>query len=348
MLREASAVHELDWCEKTMSVLREKQYEACERRLSAYPPYGLFSPMATDAQAQVFWERSFYHSEAGNASLITLAALRHKVLAQLPTEALYLSSGESALLERLLISEGRVVSQNWDEIDAAEALTRRLWCSFVSEGENWALELPEVLWEPLLKAYHDPQYRKARSRLFRFDATIHGLLYIAGFLHAGQPRAFFLRDVMENTDALAQTIANRYMKASFEYIAEAEGDMVLVHPGLADPGWLMANLRWGGEITLTLNEDTLAGGMNGTLPEEEPLHEAMRVALDDHMRPEWEAEEAAEDLRLLAKQGVTLPAMGEVLDSMICVRRTAAMQSALQRLYDSTPHWVGMTANLQH
>ncbi|MPN43868.1 hypothetical protein SDC9_191429 [bioreactor metagenome] len=104
----------------------------------------------------------------------------------------------------------------------------------------------------------------------------------------------------------------------------------------------------GGEITLTLNEETLAGGMNGILPEEEPLHEAMRAALDGFTRPEWDAEDAAEDLRFLAKQGVTLRDMEEVLATMLSVRPTPAMHNALRRLHESTPHWIGMTAHLRH
>ena len=348
MLREINAVHESDWIEKTMSELREKQFEACERRLSAYPSIGLFSPQATNAQAQTLLECSFYHNEPGQTGLITLAALRQKVLDQLPVEALFLSHAESVLLERLLISKGRIASANWDEIDAAEALARRLWCSFSATDDAWTLELPDALQEPLLLAFNNPEYAQAKSRLFRYDATIHGLLYIAGFLHSSQPLAFFMKDVMDRSDQLAQNIAYRYMKATFEYIADTGREIILVHPGLADPNNLIDTMGFSGEITLTLNEETLAGGMSGILPEEEALHEAMRAALEGMLRPEWDAEEAAEDLRLLAKQGVALDKMGEVMGTMICVSPTPAMKIALQRLYDSTPHWIGMTANLQH
>ena len=348
MLREASMVHEQDWCEKTMSVLREKQYEACERRLSAYPSIGLFSALATDAHAQTLLECSFYANEPGNGVLATIAGLREKVLRQLPVEALFLSNGESVLLERLLVADGRISSTNWDEIDAAEALASRLWCSFSAEGEEWTLELPQALQEPLLLAFNDPMYTQAKARLFRYDATIHGLLYIAGFLHSYQPLAFFMKDVMERQDELAQNIAYRYMKATFEYIADVDREVILVHPGLADPNRLIMMMGHDGEITLTLNEDTLAGGMNGLLPEEEALHENMRAALEGFMRPEWDAEEAAEDLRILAKQGVSLSEMDEVMASVVCVRPTLAMRSALKALYNNTPHWIGMSANLKH
>ena len=51
MLREG-IFHE-DWSELTMSMMREKQFEACERRLFAHPGVSLFSEKATEADAQV-------------------------------------------------------------------------------------------------------------------------------------------------------------------------------------------------------------------------------------------------------------------------------------------------------
>ncbi len=348
MLREASVTHDTDWAEKTMSELREKQFEACERRLSAFPAMGLFSPLASDLHAQALLERSFYHNEAGNDGLVSLDALRKQVLAQLPLEALYLSNGESVLLERLLVADGHIHSANWDEIDAAEALARRLWCTFSTQGEHWALDMPEMLRMPLLKAYNDPLYTRAKARLYRFDATISGLLYIAGFLHAAQPLHFFMDEVMERSDALAQSIAYRYLKATFEYIADTNHEIILVHPGLADPNRLISMMNRDRVIALTLNEDTLAGGMSGMLPEEESLHQMIRAVLDGFTRPEWEADEAAEDLRLLAKQGVPLQDMTEVMASMLCVQATDTMHLALRRLHESTPRWIGMTAALRH
>ncbi len=348
MLREASVAHEADWYEKTMSMLREKQFEACERRLSTYPEGGLFDPGTTDAQAQDLLSCSFYQSEPGNEGLATIESLRQKVLERLPVEALYLSRGESALMERLLVAEGRISSDDWDEIDAAEALASRLWCSFSDEGDVWTLELAPVLLEPLLLAYNDPAYQKARSRLFRYDATIHGILYIAGFLHSSQPLSFFLNDVMERTDALAADIGYRYIKASFEYLADRGREIVLMHPGLADPRRMMVELGFQTEFTLSLTEEALAGGMNGLLPEEEPLHRRMSAALTGMTRPEWDAEEAAEDLRLLAKQGVELAEMEAVMASMITALPTGEMRAALRDLFNNTPHWIGMNAHLKH
>ncbi|MDD3213453.1 MAG: hypothetical protein PHY64_07255, partial [Eubacteriales bacterium] len=149
-------------------------------------------------------------------------------------------------------------------------------------------------------------------------------------------------------DAQAINIAYRYLKATFEYIDDLDRCILLMHPGLADPKRLIDNLIGFSNITLSLSEETLAGGMNGILPEEEPLHNDMRSALEGKMRPEWDAQEAAEDLRLLAKQSVSLQEMETVMASVICVLPTQDMKTAVKQLYDRTPHWIGMTANLRH
>ena len=48
VLREGM-IH-VDWSELTMSMMREKQFEACERRLLSYPSVGLFSEEATEVE----------------------------------------------------------------------------------------------------------------------------------------------------------------------------------------------------------------------------------------------------------------------------------------------------------
>ena len=89
-----------------------------------------------------------------------------------------------------------------------------------------------------------------------------------------------------------------------------------------------------------------AGGMNGMLPEEVPLHEAMCGALVGALRPEYDLGEAADDLRMLVKQGVELHELEEVMSSMLSVMPTQAMKHALKRLYQCTPHWLGLQTAL--
>jgi len=348
MLRETSLIHEQDWSEKTLSILREKQFEACERRLSQTLQFSLFSPQATNTFAQKLFEQSYFASEFSGDRLVTVDKLRAEVLKLLPYEAHYLSSAENALVEQLLLSGGRLSSRNWEEIPAAEALASRLWCSFQSNGDAWTLELAQELRDPLVKAFTREKHSGARTRTFRYDVTIHGLLYITGFLPSLQPREMFKRDVLKPKTEWADIIANRYIKASFEYITDDREQAVLLHPALADPYRLLWTLGGTVNAAITLTEESLLGGMNGLLTEEIPLHESMLSELRGNLRPEWNADEAADDLRFLVKQNVSHEDLEAVMASMLCIRPTEALQQALTNLYNNTPRWIAMSANLLH
>ena len=342
MLREGM-LH-VDWCEMTMSMMREKQFEACERRLFAYPSVGLFSEEATELDAMRLLAGSFEHQD--QQMLISLHELRERVMFRLPLEAQYVSIGEMQLLERLLVNEGEILLGDWDDIGAAEALVRRLWCSFRATDEEWILTLPKCLHEPIRLATHMPEAVAARERVFRFDATIHGLLYIAGLLHSAQPVDVFVREVMRREDQIALEVAQRYLQATFEYITDASGDLILLHPGLADPYRMFQLQPVDGIFTLELSQELIAGGMNGILPEEIPLHETLCGVLRGALRPEFDLGSAAEDLRMLAKQGVELHEMEEVMAAMLTVLPTQPMKDALKMLYQCTPHWMGLKTAL--
>ena len=345
MLREGM-LH-ADWCDRTMSMMREKQFEACERRLFAHPGIALFSEKATDQDAQILFSGSFEdtHGQSGGA-LVTLDQLRRRVADRLPLEAIYISIGEMQLLERLLMNDGEIRLGEWDDVSAAEALVKRLWCSFRVDGEDWILYLPKALRAPLMTAIHAPEALTARERLFRFDATIHGLLYIAGLLHSSQPIGVFLQEVMYRRDEQAMQVAQFYLQSSFEYVTDSAGDLILLHPGLADPYRLFGMQPLEGIFTLELSQELIAGGMNGMLPEEVALHEAMCGALNGALRPEFDLAEAAEDLRMLAKQGVSLRELETVMASMLTVLPTEKMKDALKQLHLCTPHWMGLKTTL--
>ena len=334
----------VDWGEMTMSMMREKQFEACERRLFAYPSVGLFSQKATELDAMRLLSGSF--EKTNDQMLTTLSELRQRVMFRLPLEAQYVSVGEMQLLERLLMNDGEILLGEWDDIGAAEALVRRLWCSFRADGEEWTLMLPKALHESIMLAIHMPEMAAARERVFRFEATIHGLLYIAGLLHSAQPVDVFMREVMRRDDDLAMEVALRYLQSTFEYVTDANGDLILLHPGLADPYRMFQMQPVEGIFTLELSQEVIAGGMNGILPEEIPLHEMLCGALRGALRPEFDLGEAAEDLRMLAKQGVELHEMEEVMASMLSVLPTQPMKDALKMLYQCTPHWMGLKTAL--
>ena len=86
----------------------------------------------------------------------------------------------------------------------------------------------------------------------------------------------------------------------------------------------------------------MLGGMNGILQEEVASCEAMRGALVGAVRPEYDPDEALEDLRMMAKQGARLSEMREVLESMLCVLPTPHMLAVLTQLHLQTVRWMGM------
>lgn len=336
-----------DWCEMTMSMMREKQFEACERRLFAHPGVCLFSETATELDAQLLLTGSFDDAEGlSGRALVCLDQLRRAVMERIALEAMYISAAEMQLVERLLVNGGELLLSDWDDIGAAEALVRRLWCGFRADGDRWYLLLPEKLHAPIMQAIHTPQAHIAQERLLRFDATIHGLLYIAGLLHSAQPAMVFLQEVMQRQDEAALQIARRYLQATFEYMTDASGDLILLHPGLADPYRLVGQQPVEGIFTMQLSQELIAGAMNGLLPEEISLHEAMCGALHGALRPEYDTAEAAEDLRMLVKQGVGLAELENVMASMLAVYPTLRMKDALKNLFQCTPHWMGLKTAL--
>ena len=328
----------------TMSMMREKQFEACERRLFAYHPVSLFAEEATELDTMKLLEGSY--EPANRGMLVTLKQLRERVMMRLPLEIQFVSVSEMNLIERLLACDGDMLLGDWDDIAAAESLVRRLWCSFRADGEEWRLLLPKALHEPMKLSMHMPDTAAARERVFRFDATIHGLLYIAGLLHSSQPVDVFMREVMRRNDEFAVHVARCYLQSTFEYVMDANGDLILLHPGLADPYRMFRKYPLQGIFTLELSQELIAGGMNGILPEEIALHETLCGALNGALRPECDLAEVAEDLRMLAKQGVSLREMEEVMTSMLSVLPTQPMKDALKMLYQCTPHWMGLNTAL--
>lgn len=338
MLRETN-VQTLTWADKTMSVLKARQLEACENRLASLPAFGLFDG-CTAANVETLWACSFDAQENPiQAQLHDPQSLQAQVLTTLPAEAALLSMEEHQLLERMLALGGRCELLDWEESTAAESLVRRLWCTISRKEERIFITLPKELMMPLLLITSSKKHEEIRDKLFRYDATIRGLMYIGGLLHISEPLRHLMADVLDGTYAQSEKLAMRYIRTSYDYTYDSRGQMLLLHPGLAEPEELLTRLMIRPETRLELDETTMLGAMGGILPEEKPLFDMMYGLLVGSVRPEISVEEAVEDLRMLAKQGVSLHEMNEVLASLLTVRPTQAMLSGVQQLYLMTPRW---------
>lgn len=329
------------WCDKTMSVMREQQLEACQDRLSRCPANGIFGELCDD-EAEKLFHFSFYAQER-RAPVPSRQEMCEKVLGHVSREACFLSAREDELVKRMLMEGGETYLSDWDEISAAEGLISRLWCTLrLSREEHAVLRLEEALVGLITQAMLTERYSLIREKLFSFDATLHSLLYLSGFLHAGVPAAHFGQQLAEIGEGNAEIYIARYLKASFDYVQTGQGEILLLHPGLADPDHLISTLSRMQPPETHLTREMMLGGMNGILPEEVASCEAMRGALCGAVRPEYGEEEALEDLRMMAKQGAALAEMREVMESMLCVLPTPRMTDALAQLHLQTVRWMGM------
>ena len=81
------------------------------------------------------------------------------------------------------------------------------------------------------------------------------------------------------------------------------------------------------------------------MPEERSCFNRLYGLLQGATRPEIGVEDAVEDLRILVKQGVSLPVMQEVLRSMLTINPTREMLSAVADLHRMTPRWGALRMN---
>lgn len=345
MLREGN-VKSLHWADKTMSILRERQMEASLSRLSACPAKGLFSG-CDDVMVEDLWRHTYDALENPVlTSLHTTRGLQRLVTARLAAEAALLSIEEHELLERVIVLGGKAELFN-DEVTVAESLVRRMWCTFDVTDGRLCLLLPETLLVPLSNMLLTPTHLEIRAKLEQFDNFINWLLHLTGFLHYREPLRYLLRHVVAGTYADQETIALRYLRIAFDYIYDEHGEMILLHPGLAEPERLLKPRRG---VSLPMPDPRMfpANFEPGSLlPEEIPVYERLIGLLAGAVRPELTEDMAVRDLIMLAKQGVSFEESAEVLSSLLTILPTAAMLDGLRMLHAHTPRWCSLTTALE-
>lgn len=332
------------WSDKTMSVLKSQQLTACEERLLKCPGTGIFE--GPDDWRDLFAVSYYAEENIKKIDLTALETLRARVLSCLPIEAALLSEGEESLVQRLMFSDGETQLISWEEMTFAEALVRRLWCtvSLSEDHDTVTLKLQPALLEPLSGAMGTEEYASAREKLFALDATLHGLLYLTGFLYANVPVSHFMRDILKREDETTRLMLLRSLRAAYDFTFDAQGDMLLLHPGLADPEKLLRGLHLSDIPEPVVTQEMLLGGMNGMLTEEKPSCEMLGGALSGALRPEYTVEDAVEDLKIMVKQGAPFSELREVMVNMLVVLPTDRMLAALRLLYMETVRWTGVPA----
>ena len=325
------------WQEKTIEAMHRRRFEQRvaqlaplgAARLEALPPAALARKL----------EQSWQDVERKPMRTQQLSLVWKTVLSTIELQADCLSREEHELVERALILGGSAPIEDTLELDAARALSLRLWASvgLVSGKPVIELELPVL--QPVARAFARPENERLRQQLSELEGVLSCTLYRVGAMDDRQPQQLILRELFGSCahDELLIQLARRYLWASYDCV-DYSGGVMLVHPALADPSCLIAATRR--KNGLLLPAAMTAPAPLDILPEEIPLQEGLERTIADALRDGCRAGDVARNLRFLCKQGAPLSALEEVLQESLIVFVSPAMRGALSNMYYMLPKWV--------
>lgn len=323
------------WTDRTMSNLRAGRLESCERDLAELGGSGLFEEKTTDLDAERLFGISWMKGEEKIPRLHKVEEMRAQVLSQFAQEFALLSPEEHDLVLKMTVMGGEYPLYDWNDLVPARSLIRRLWCRLHPERKNW-LVFPKALGLFALAAAVSDETGKIREIVDQTIETVENTLYLAGAMAADT----VIRDLgfrlQGSTAAGMEHLYRRLLLSAFDTVTDLRGRLILIHPGLADPyGFLEQPERLQVGRDQRYMEDIYASLMDV----EDPLYDRMLESLQGLMRPEAVAEDTAEDLMLLAKQGAPLSEMRDVLSRRIICMPTKEMNLALSEIRKRTPGW---------
>ncbi|MBQ4264651.1 MAG: hypothetical protein IJB85_03985 [Clostridia bacterium] len=328
------------WQEKTIEVMRRRRFETQAAQL---PPLGagrlaLLTPTAFERKIEQSWQDIARKPMRAQQ----LGEIWKSVLGSINEQADCLSHEEHELVERALILGGSAQLEDLQELEAARALSLRLWASVGLVSGKPYVELETPILEPAARAFARSEHEQMRRNLEEFNACLTGTLYRIGMIDDRQPQQMLLREVLcgrEDSELYIQ-LARRYLWASYDCV-DYSGGVMLVHSALADPYHLIAAGRR--KQGMLLQRTSGGEARLDILPEEIPLQQDLERAIRGVLRDAYRAEEVARNLRFLCKQGAPLSAMEDVLQSTLIVYVNGSMRSALSNMYYCMPKWVECT-----
>lgn len=324
------------WQDKTIEAMQRRRFEQMVAQL---PPLGStrlenLSAGAFERRLEQCWQdvprkpmRAQQESEVWRT-----------VLRSIEQQADCLSQEEHALVERALILGGCAQIEDTLELEAARALSLRLWANVGMVSGKPYVELVRPIVQPVARAFAREEHEEVRRRFEAFHGFMASTLYRVGAMDDRQPQQLILREVLGVTDGseLSLQLARRYLWASYDCVDYSDG-VLLVHSALAEPRHMLANGRR--RTGLLLPPQSLQTAMD-ILPEEIPLQRGLELAIVGTLRDGLREEDVARTIRFLCKQGAPLSAMEEVLQSSMIVYLSASMRGALVDMYYMLPKWM--------
>lgn len=325
------------WQEKTIEAMQRRRFEQMVSRL---PPLGS-SRLEALAPAALLRkiEQSWQDIECKPMRAQQLSEVWKTVLGSITRQADCLSHEEHELVERALILGGSAQIEDALELEAAQALSLRLWAHVGLVSGRPYVELEQPVIRPAAKAFARAEHERVRQRFEAFGGYLNGTLYRVGAMDDRQPQQMILREVLggKREDELSMQLARRYLWASYDCV-DYSGGVMLLHAALADPSYLIASCRRRGGVLAPLQMET-ASQMD-ILPEEIPLQTELERSMEGSLRDGHRAVDVARAIRFLCKQGAPLCAMREVLQASLIVHVSPAMNGALSNMYYQTPKWI--------
>ena len=321
------------WQDKTLEAMQRRRFE---QRVAQLPPLGAgrlseLTPGALERRLEQCWQ----DIERKPMRAQQMAQVWKNVLGSIDIQADCLSREEHELVERALILGGCVRIEDAQELEAARALSLRLWASVgVVSGKPY-IELETPVLEPVARAFAREAHERIREKLEGFNAWLTGTLYRIGAIDDRLPQQMLLREVLGAEHEQLIQLSRRYLWASCDCV-DYSGGVMLVHSALADPRHLIT----AGRRRLSLINPAQTVFSTDILPEEIPLQRDLERAICGALRDEYRAEDVARNLRFLCKQGAPLRAMEEVLQSTLIVYISTGMRGALANMYYSMPKWI--------
>ena len=325
------------WHEKTIEAMQKRRFEQMVRQL---PPLGAgrldaLSPGALERKLEQCWQ----DIERKPMRAQQIARIWKSVLGSIDRQADCLSHEEHELVERALILGGSARIEDAAELEAARALSLRLWASVGVVSGRPYVELETPVLQPVARALAREEHEAVRRKLEAFGAYLSGTLYCLGAMDDRQPQQMILRDVLggDEDDELLMQLARRYLWAEFDCVDYAEG-VLLIHPALAEPSHLLPACRRRKSHLLAMPHG--AKPVLDILPEEIPLQQALERVIAGAMREGYRAHEVARNIRFICKQGAPLSAMEEILQESLIVYLSPAMRNALDEMHRHLPKWI--------
>lgn len=328
------------WREKTIDAMRRRRFDRMVSQLSPLGAQQLHMLSARELNQRL--EDCWQDIEIKPMRAQQMAAVKRRVLENVQADADCLSDEEHDLVERALILGGSARIEDAAELEAAKALSLRLWGNVGIVSKQPLFELENDVMRPAARAMARAEHERIRGRFKTFSEKLSALLYRYGALDDRMPQQMVLRDVLDGAvkPERGMTLARRYLWASCDCV-DYGGGVALVHPALADPHQL---LRTGRRISMSVvSNDRMSMMERDILPEEVPLQSALERAIHGALRAGETEREVARDLRFLCKQGAPLPAVEDVLQSALIVLLTPWMKNVLRDLHDRTPKWLECT-----